>query len=42
MLGIYENKQKIEISTNEIQFKFGGMNDNNSEESKSGEEQIDI
>lgn len=42
MLGIYEDKQKIEISTNEIQFKFGGVNDSNSEESKSGEEQIDL
>ena len=24
-LGIYENKQKIEITSNEIQFKFGGV-----------------
>ena len=25
-LGIYENKQKVEITSNEIQFKFGGTN----------------
>ena len=25
LLGLYENKQKIEITSNEIQFKFGGI-----------------
>lgn len=24
-LGLYENKQKVEITSNEIQFKFGGV-----------------
>lgn len=24
LMGLYENKQKVEISTSEIQFKFGG------------------
>jgi predicted sugar kinase len=27
-LGIYEQKQKIEITSNEIQFKFGGVENN--------------
>lgn len=27
LLGLYEQKQKIEISSNEIQFKFGGMDE---------------
>ena len=40
-LGLYENKQKIEVTSNEIQFKFGGvtdsveLNDTGSEESQS-------
>lgn len=40
-LGLYENKQKIEVVSNEIQFKFGGvtdsveLNDTGSEESQS-------
>lgn len=25
LLGLYENKQKIELTSNEIQFKFGGI-----------------
>lgn len=35
-LGLYEQKQKIEITSNEIQFKFGGVeNDTGVEESES-------
>lgn len=40
-LGLYETKQKIEVTSNEIQFKFGGvtdsveLNDTGSEESQS-------
>lgn len=39
-LGIYENKQKVEITSNEIQFKFGGVEyDTIVEESESGQEE---
>lgn len=41
-LGLYETKQKVEITSNEIQFKFGGvtddsveLDDTNSEETES-------
>lgn len=40
-LGLYENKQKVEITSNEIQFKFGGventveLDDTTTEESES-------
>ena len=37
-LGIYEQKQKIEITSNEIQFKFGGVENNVDDET--GEENI--
>lgn len=30
LLGLYEQKQKIEVTTNEIQFKFGGIDGENS------------
>lgn len=30
LLGLYEQKQKIEITSNEIQFKFGGVDGENS------------
>ena len=30
LLGLYENKQKLEITSNEIQFKFGGVENNES------------
>lgn len=33
-LGIYENKQKVEITSNEIAFKFGGVDDKGVEESE--------
>ena len=33
-LGIYENKQKVEITSNEIQFKFGGVDDKGDTESE--------
>lgn len=38
-LGLYENKQKVEITSNEIQFKFGGVDDTNSKETERGEEE---
>lgn len=39
-LGIYENKQKVEITSNEIQFKFGGVEyDTIVEESESEQEE---
>jgi hypothetical protein len=28
LFGLYENKQKVEITSNEIQFKFGGVENN--------------
>ena len=35
LLGLYENKQKIELISNEIQFKFGGIdNDVKTEDSE--------
>jgi hypothetical protein len=37
-LGLYENKQKIEITSNEIQFKFGGVENN--VDGETGEENI--
>ena len=40
MLGLYENKQKIEVTANEIQFKFGGTVDGYN--TKEGEEQENI
>lgn len=40
-LGLYENKQKIEITSNEIQFKFGGVDGENrmGEETEGTEEE---
>lgn len=38
LLGLYENKQKIEVTTNDIQFKFGGIDGENTME---GETQKD-
>ena len=32
LLGLYENKQKVEITSNEIQFKFGGVENNENNE----------
>ena len=29
LLGLYENKQKVEITSNEIQFRFGGVDGEN-------------
>lgn len=38
-LGLYEQKQKIEITSNEIQFKFGGVDETNTTESESEQNQ---
>lgn len=41
LLGLYEQKQKIEITSNEIQFKFGGIDGENSmdKETEEGREE---
>ena len=39
LLGLYENKQKIELTTNDIQFKFGGVDGENSMDKETEENQ---